>query len=402
MMLIRLFIIFLLLIQNVYAENYEKITFDNHVLYRYDFNTRISDITLHKALDSSKLGLETVYTAAKRHNAKAAFNGGFFYYSHAASGVPVSLLIAPNIMFATKSTRSAIYKSHDGKIGFGEVKAEISINLPKNAKIYANSINNPVLEGIRIFTAGYWERSLTSSDFQEIIVEDGIVTSIHQNGNSLIPKNGFIISADKKSQKLLAKISKGQKIDFTLNLYKDGKKLKLEEIDWLLSGSDFLIKEKKIPSSMLEKSNRTAFHDEPHARTSICQLAEDKFAIVLADHNEALQAYDLKLRDIIKPLKEHGIARETVLNMKTAELLALYNQYAGYKEVASGVKLLELANYLKSIGCINAINLDGGGSTTLYVDGKVVNNPAGVENKMVAGKYLRGVGDMFIIKDRAK
>ena len=38
--------------------------------------------------------------------------------------------------------------------------------------------------------------------------------------------------------------------------------------------------------------------------------------------------------------------------------------------------LTELANFMKSIGCYNAMNLDGGGSTVLYVNGHVVNHPA--------------------------
>ena len=37
--------------------------------------------------------------------------------------------------------------------------------------------------------------------------------------------------------------------------------------------------------------------------------------------------------------------------------------------------LMELANFMKSAGCIGAINLDGGGSTVMYVKGKVVNKP---------------------------
>lgn len=40
-----------------------------------------------------------------------------------------------------------------------------------------------------------------------------------------------------------------------------------------------------------------------------------------------------------------------------------------------GMTLMELANFMKSIGCVEAINLDGGGSTVMYVDGKIVNNP---------------------------
>lgn len=40
-----------------------------------------------------------------------------------------------------------------------------------------------------------------------------------------------------------------------------------------------------------------------------------------------------------------------------------------------GMTLNELARFMQSIGCVGAINLDGGGSTVMYVNGSVVNNP---------------------------
>lgn len=40
-----------------------------------------------------------------------------------------------------------------------------------------------------------------------------------------------------------------------------------------------------------------------------------------------------------------------------------------------GLTLGELAGFMKSLGCTNAINLDGGGSTVMYVDGQIVNRP---------------------------
>ena len=40
-----------------------------------------------------------------------------------------------------------------------------------------------------------------------------------------------------------------------------------------------------------------------------------------------------------------------------------------------GMTLNELARFMQSIGCVGAINLDGGGSTVMYVNGNVVNHP---------------------------
>ena len=36
---------------------------------------------------------------------------------------------------------------------------------------------------------------------------------------------------------------------------------------------------------------------------------------------------------------------------------------------------MELANLMKELGCVNAMNLDGGGSTVMYIKGQVVNKP---------------------------
>lgn len=47
----------------------------------------------------------------------------------------------------------------------------------------------------------------------------------------------------------------------------------------------------------------------------------------------------------------------------------------GREGASVGLTLKELAWFMKSIGCINAMNLDGGGSTVMYVNGRVVNMP---------------------------
>jgi exopolysaccharide biosynthesis protein len=46
-------------------------------------------------------------------------------------------------------------------------------------------------------------------------------------------------------------------------------------------------------------------------------------------------------------------------------------------EESVGMSLPELTDLLLELGCVSAINLDGGGSTTMVIDGKVVNRPSG-------------------------
>ena len=47
----------------------------------------------------------------------------------------------------------------------------------------------------------------------------------------------------------------------------------------------------------------------------------------------------------------------------------------GRTDTSEGVTLYELAEFMDSLGCTEAYNLDGGGSSTMYYDGELVNTP---------------------------
>ncbi len=47
----------------------------------------------------------------------------------------------------------------------------------------------------------------------------------------------------------------------------------------------------------------------------------------------------------------------------------------GRTDESEGLSLYELASFMESLGVETAYNLDGGGSTTMYFDGQVINNP---------------------------
>lgn len=49
----------------------------------------------------------------------------------------------------------------------------------------------------------------------------------------------------------------------------------------------------------------------------------------------------------------------------------------GRTDESEGLSLHELADFMKELGCETAYNLDGGGSSTMYFNGNVVNNPTG-------------------------
>jgi len=69
----------------------------------------------------------------------------------------------------------------------------------------------------------------------------------------------------------------------------------------------------------------------------------------------------------------------------------------GRTSESAGLSLLELAQEFKERGCTVAYNLDGGGSSTMYFNGEVVNNPTdGRSNRE------RKVSDIVYIKKKKK
>ena len=65
----------------------------------------------------------------------------------------------------------------------------------------------------------------------------------------------------------------------------------------------------------------------------------------------------------------------------------------GRSDESEGLSLSQLATVMKDLGCSAAYNLDGGGSSTMWFNGKVINNPTSNGNKVKE----RSVSDIVYI-----
>ncbi len=70
-----------------------------------------------------------------------------------------------------------------------------------------------------------------------------------------------------------------------------------------------------------------------------------------------------------------GVAPRTAIGITAPGRLIMLTADGRQKD-SVGLSLWELAALLKEIGVVEAINFDGGGSTTLVMDGKIINNPS--------------------------
>ena len=71
--------------------------------------------------------------------------------------------------------------------------------------------------------------------------------------------------------------------------------------------------------------------------------------------------------------------------------VAIDGRYPG----SDGLYMKEIADVMQSLNCIHAMNLDGGGSTNLFANGKTINRPSD-------GTGPRPVVSAVLIRDRFK
>ena len=94
----------------------------------------------------------------------------------------------------------------------------------------------------------------------------------------------------------------------------------------------------------------------------------------------------------------YEVAKATNSNPRTAigmidELHYIFVVSDGRTSESAGLSVYELAEFMKSLGAKTAYNLDGGGSSTMYFNGEVINDPVGGGR----GKSERSVSDIVYI-----
>lgn len=105
---------------------------------------------------------------------------------------------------------------------------------------------------------------------------------------------------------------------------------------------------------------------------------------------------------------EEGFARifATGLNPRSAAGITADNKLMlvtvdGRQAMSKGMSLGSLASLMKELGCINALNLDGGGSTALSVAGLIINSPSENIERLVADALLVYSKDMPSVSNQA-
>ena len=136
-----------------------------------------------------------------------------------------------------------------------------------------------------------------------------------------------------------------------------------------VAGAHRLLEDGQIPEPVAGK-NYSSFREQRHAglrhpRTAICLT--DGFTV---EADSPATEYRFALSRATEP----PIAKPPVSDRP--EIIILVAD--GRHQQAVGLTLRELATIMEGLGCVDAVNLDGGGSSTMYLRNRgVVNHPSG-------------------------
>jgi hypothetical protein len=299
---------------------------------------RLVRIEVVRALDDG-VGRETVQSMAQRKAAIAAVNAGFFRIGGRYDGEPEGILkIRENWFSDPSEARGALGWTRGGEIArIGRLTMKWLLEC--RGKAYPiDGINRPRGQAEAILYDWAFHRStLTDPEGIEFLIARNRITAFWRNGNAAIPPSGFVYSL---GPKLLfptvdLKIKAPVKITYAISdasAPKPESKPDWQDMEYIVGGMPALFLKERDLLERNEEKMRAGFDTERHPRTAIGLRADGTWVFVIVDGRQP--------------------------------------------ELSIGMNLRELSALLRSLGCVDALNLDGGGSSTLSYQGKVVNAPS--------------------------
>jgi len=316
-------------------------------------------LDVRHAMDAA-IGTEKTSSIATRHGAFAAINAGFFRLDTSIfAGDPAGVLMIDGELWSASFNNRVAMGIVNGptqtEVAFVHLGLENILKIGNKSFLEEVGVNQELKDdALVIYTPRFHRTTLTGPNCVEIVVQKGIVRKIvSKAGSSIIPSNGFVIAASGKMRDEILKYSKiGVKSSATRwRVMDDARPASVfEQAEDIVGGVPRLIIAGKINITWEWEKSSKSFVETRHPRTAVAKLRDGKFLMITVD---------------------------------------------GRTESSGGIGLQDLAEYLLSLGATDAMNLDGGGSTTMFVDGKVVNHPSDREGE-------RKVSDAILVTPRIK
>lgn len=281
-----------------------------------NFNIKASygDYKINKA--------KTVRDIAGIENAIIAINGSYF---NEKNEIPIGASVIDNeTVTGPLYNRVSFGVTQDNKFKIDKIKLYGNIFIGEK-KLQFFNINQQVFSkiGFTIFNA-HWGNFTpkTSSAYSHIVVNENKIIYV-KNSSVEIPKNGFVLVGLNKN--LPKPLLKGTFVKYNTVIYP----LSWKNIRYAVSGGPYLIQDGRI------------FIDKQKFSKDFLWTKDSRTAI--------------------------GYTKEGTLILLTVDAIR--------KGVSEGATIYELAKIMWEIGAYQSINLDGGKSTQMVINGRIVNYP---------------------------
>jgi exopolysaccharide biosynthesis protein len=301
-------------------------------------------VDLQLALANDEIvGTETVQELAARHGALAAINAGFFL----ANGDPAGVLaLDGRLVSDTRRPRGAVGITRDQsglKLLFGRVRATARLALQSGRKTSSVDIDGVdttrALGKLMLFTPSYHADTDTAKGGLEWVVSGQpprVVSGPHREGKTKIPPNGFVLSfGGAKAPPSLAPLKRGARVTLTVAYDPiEGEPESWPSAQDIVGGAGLLVRNGRDIGDWDMEALTKGFPETRHPRTAIGTAKDGAIWLIAVDGRQP--------------------------------------------QLSIGMNFAELQRLARRLDLVNALNLDGGGSTTMWVQGSVVNSPSDV------------------------
>lgn len=320
------------------------------------------------------IGTQTTSAMAARHKAFAAINAGFFRLDKSDFlGDPGGVFVINEKLLSESdkerialliwNTTSACTSCTIEKrtiVSMEYLKSYVDLYI-NDREVPIPGINRQIKENdIVMFTPAFGRTSPPSESkvLELVIVKNKLRRVVEGNGRTIIPKKGYVISASgKQVDEINSKLKFGKDVLLVDATYVDKKPtpedmslIEFRRPEDAVAGRILLLRSGQIAIDRERENVEQDFVNTKHPRTAVAKLKDGKLLMITVD---------------------------------------------GRSESSGGINLNDLAALLLEMGATDAMNLDGGGSTTMVVDGKVVNKPSDKEGE-------RKVSDALLVSPRRK
>ena len=304
----------------------------------------LASVDLGPALATDEIvDTETVAETAARRQAVAAVNAGFFLLP---SGDPSGIYkLNGQLVSDTRRPRGAVGFLRSGgslRLIYGRVAATMSLRLPRRAgedtRVEIAGVDTTRHRGkLMLFTPAYHSDTDTAKGGLEWVVRGKplrVAGGPQTAGKTPIPRDGFVLSyGGTTAPPPLSALTRGTRVELetTYNA------LDRPSDDWaraeaIVGGAGLLIRDGRFVGDWAVEQLTAGFPEIRHPRTLIGTHSDGSVWLITVD------------------------GRQPTLS--------------------AGMSLYELRSLASRLGLTQALNLDGGGSTTMWVQGQIVNSPS--------------------------